>query len=167
MEKKSTDSQYWEKMKKAGAQFLKETSAGRPKSFASPEELWGYACDYFKLCDETPWERKDFKGKDVMEVEIPTSAPYLWSGFEAYLFKNYGITTLKDYRTASRNEEHRDGAYKEFAEVIRAIDSIMTNQKLSGALVGAYSPNLVARLEGLAEKTENEVVIKETRVGFE
>jgi len=157
------DTKYWDKRKTSGIR-----SIGRNMNLESPEQLWGLACDYFKDCDSTPWVKTDYKGKDAMEVQIPTTAPYLWSGFDSYLFSQGICTTLKDYRTASRKPKGEQGIYAPFSEVITHIDNIMVTQKVSGAMVGAYNSNLVARLEGLADKTETEVsVIKETKIGFE
>jgi len=159
MESKAKDPAYWKQRKKNGVKFIKESKkVGRPRNLESPEQLWELACDYFERCDGAPWLRTDFKGKEVEEVEIPTAAPYLWSGFEDFLFEKIGVTTLKDYRTASRKTDEELGEkykiYRDFSEVITRVDAIMTGQKVSGALVGAYNSNLVARLEGLAEKTE-------------
>lgn len=167
MEVNKKDSQYWDKRKKSGVKAIKEAKVGRPRNLESPEQLWELACDYFKRCDETPWEKKDYKGKDAVEVEIPTSAPYLWSGFEDFLFEQGVCSSLKDYRTASRKPKDEQGIYAEFSEVITRIDQIMLTQKVSGAMVGAYNSNLVARLEGLVDKSEETVIVKETKVGFE
>ena len=159
------DSQYWDKRKSEGVKFIK---SGRKMNLESPEQLWGLACDYFKQQDATPWEKTDFKGKDAVKVSIPTSAPYLWSGFEDFLFERGVCSSLKDYRTASRKPKEEQGIYAPFSEVITHIDKIMLTQKISGAMVGAYNSNLVARLEGLVDKTETDVkVIKETKIGFE
>lgn len=173
MENKNNSS-YWDKRKKEGIKFLTKSKesrkVGRPLSFDSPEQLWEVACDYFKKCDGAPWLKKDFKGKESLEVEIPTSSPYLWEGLDDYCFELGICTSLKDYRTASRKPVEELGEkylrYAEFSEVIRAIDSIMTGQKISGALVGAFNSNLVARLEGLAEKTEDVTPMANKRPSF-
>ena len=159
MENSTKDPAYWKQRKKDGIKFIKKAKKmGRPLNLDSPEQLWELACEYFERCDGAPWNRTDFKGKDADEVEIPTAAPYIWSGFEDFLFEKIGITTLKDYRTASRKTDEELGEnykrYRDYSEVITRVDAIMTGQKVSGALVGAYNSNLVARLEGLAEKTE-------------
>jgi hypothetical protein len=167
MENSYKDPAYWQKRKKDGIKFIKEArKRGRPKNLDSPEELWDLACEYFQRQDGSPWNRTDYRGKDAEAVSIPTAAPYLWSGFEDFLYEKKGITTLKDYRTASRNPDYRDGAYANFAEVVTRVDSIMVSQKISGALVGAYNSNLVARLEGLADKTEEVGVTKTERPKF-
>lgn len=163
------DPSYWRERAKTGAKALRDFAEGRPKAVESPEKLWQYACEYFERCAGQPWLKRDYKGKDAIEVDIPTSTPFLWSGLDDYLFEKGIISTLKDYRTGARNPEYKDGAYAAFSEVIRAIDEIMRRQKLEGAMVGAYNPNLVARLEGLADKTETtaEVTVKELKIGYE
>lgn len=160
MENKRTDPDYWKKRAEEGSKvFEEQKKVGRPMNMESPAQLWGYACEYFERCDSMPWLRTDYKGKEVEEVQIPTSAPYLWSGFEDFLFEKGICRSLKDYRTAAnKNPEELDEKYKrfaEFSEVIRAIDNIMTSQKISGGLVNAYNSNLVARLEGLVDKKED------------
>jgi hypothetical protein len=154
----------WEKLFKNQEENAKN---GRPKAFSSPSHFWATAVKYFELTDGAPWLKKDYKGKDAIEVDIPTQSPYLWAGFDDFCLQSGICASAKDYRTASRNEDYRSGMYADFAEVVRAVDDIMKGQKISGAIVGTFNPNIVARLEGLADKTENEVTVKETRVGFE
>ena len=172
MEFKKQDPAYWRERAKTGLEFIEASKAGRPMNLESPAELWSLACQYFERLSGQPWSRKDYKGKDAVEVDIPTSAPFLWSGFEDFVFEKKGIITLKDYRTASRKdnveEDPNYARYAPFSEIIRAIDSIISTQKISGALVGAYNSNLVARLEGLVDKSEETVVLKdETKIGFQ
>lgn len=140
---------------------------GRPKAFQSPAHFWKTAVAYFKATDGAPWIKEDYKGKDAAFVEIPTQSPYLWAGFDDFCLENGICSSAKDYRTAMRNPDYRDGMYSDFAEVVNVVDSIMSKQKISGAVVGAFNANIVARLEGLVDKSENEVTVKETRVGFE
>lgn len=138
------DSNYWEGRKKIG----------RPKDLKSPEQLWELACEYFQRCDNTPWLRTDFKGKDAIEVHIPTSRPYTWSGFDDFLFEKIGLSRLQDYK------DNKDGRYSEFAYIITRIGQIMRTQKFEGAAVGAFNPNIIAREIGLSEKTELELSSK-------
>lgn len=158
------DKLYWQRMKTEGAATL-----GRPRAFEDPADLWAVACDYFKECDDNPWLKTDFKGKDNEEVQIPTQRPYLWQGLDAFCFEKGYCTSLKDYRTGARNPKYKDGRYANFAEVITRIEAIMSKNKLEGALVGAYNSNLTARLEELVDRTENktEVTLNETRIGFD
>ena len=56
---------------------------GRKKLFESPELLWEAACEYFKWCDDHPWEKIETtvksSGTDVKT--IPTERPYTIEGF--------------------------------------------------------------------------------------
>lgn len=170
MESTTKDPAYWRERAKTGKEFI-NAPVGRPRNLESPAELWELACQYFERTSGQPWKKKTFSGKDAVENDVPTEAPFLWSGFEDFLFEKKGITTLKDYRTASRKknvkEDENYSRYAEFSEVVNAIDKIMTTQKVSGALVGAFNSNLVARLEGLVDKSEETVIVQETKVGFE
>jgi hypothetical protein len=154
----------WEKLFKNQES---NTKMGRPRAFQSPAHFWEVAVNYFKATDGAPWLKKDYKGKDALEVDIPTQSPYLWSGFDDFCLESSICSSAKDYRTAMRNPDYQGGTYADFSEVVHAVDEIMKRQKISGAIVGQFNANIVARLEGLAEKTENEVTVKETRVGFE
>lgn len=130
-----------------GNQFWKQrTKHGRDKLFSSPQVLFEEACKYFQWCDDNPWHRVDFRGKDAEEVQIPTQRPYTWEGLENYL----GIYSLRDYKT---NEE-----YSEFKEVITMIGSIITQNKMEGAMVGAYNANIVARDLGLVDKKQQNLL---------
>ena len=131
---------YWENRKKHG----------RSKAIRTPKALWGHACDYFQRCDDNPWIRVDFKGKDVDRVEIPTSVPYTWDGLENYLFEINVISKLDDYKS------NRDGRYNDFVDIITRIDKIIRDRKMTGAIVGVYNSNIIARDLGLAEKREVE-----------
>lgn len=124
-------------------QFWKlRTTHGRDKLFSSPEILFQEACKYFQWCDENPWERIDFRGKDADEVRIPTQRPYTWEGLQNYL----GIYSLRNYKTKDE--------YKEFQDVITQIGSIIKQNKMEGAMVGAYNANIVSRDLGLVDKKD-------------
>jgi hypothetical protein len=165
------DSNYWETRKddwlKLHFNETENTKNGRPKAFQDPAHFWEIAIGYFQKVDGAPWLKKDYKGKDAYEVDIPTQSPYLWAGFDDYCLEMGICAGAEHYRTASRNPEYREGTYKAFSGVVRAVDGIITQQKISGALVGAFNSNLVARIEGLADKTETDITVKETRIGFE
>lgn len=133
--------EYWKKRK----------VSGRTKIIKTAQELWELACDYFQRCDDNPWHRTDFKGKDAQKVLIPTARPYTWSGFNDYCFERVGLTKLEHYKV------NLDGRYKEFVDVIARINNIMITQKMEGAIVGAFNPNIIARDLGLTERRDYEV----------
>ena len=58
-------------------QFWKQrTKHGRDKIFTDPQILWEAACEYFEATDSRKWVKKDWVGKDAMEVERETETPY-------------------------------------------------------------------------------------------
>lgn len=71
-----------------GNQFWKlRNKHGRSKRFASPEQLWEAACEYFAYCDRTPWKaiKNKTKGEIKEKEESPTQRPYSLTGLMAYL----------------------------------------------------------------------------------
>lgn len=146
-----------------GNQFWKQRSKhGRDKIFKTPESLWETACEYFEWCDANPLksveQARGGKSKTKAEVteggisveetgliELPLMRAYTWSGLELFL----GIDSLRDYKT---NED-----YKDFSQVIRAIDKIIYTQKFEGAAAGLLNANIIARDLGLRDKQDLEL----------
>lgn len=116
---------------------------GRDKLFASPDLLWKAACDYFNWCDKNPWLKKDWVGKDAIEVDKPTARPYTITGLCLYLDcgKNYW-------------EQFKKAEHEGFSGVITRIEEIIYTQKFEGAVVGAFNASIIARDLGLADKQE-------------
>lgn len=132
-----------------GNQFWKLRSKhGRDKLFATPELLWEAACEYFQWCDNNPWYKIDFRGKDNEEVKIPTERPYTLTGLCLYLncnqayFRNFKLQLPKDE--------------KDFNAIISRIEETIETQQFEGATVGAYNANIIARKLGLSDKSEVE-----------
>lgn len=130
-------------------------NTGRPKNLESPEQLWGYACDYFQMVDEMPAEKQDFiRGGESAGsiVRLETIQPYTWAGFEDYLSEKGIIAKLADYKS------NKDNRYEKFAPIIARIGNVMFDQKFRGAAVGAFKENIIARDLGLTDKTENTLI---------
>lgn len=114
---------------------------GREKTFSSPDHLWQSAVEYFKATDKRKWVKKDWVGKDAVEVERETDTPYTISGLCIFLdidtdtFLNYG----------------KEAEYKDFFGVVRMIREIIYTQKFEGAATGAYNANIIARDLGLRD----------------
>jgi len=121
---------------------------GRPKAFSSPEELWGWFEKYKQDILDNPIKVTKWVGKDAIEKEETHYKPPTWKGFEAFLFRSGKIYDLDAYRT------NRNGAYKAFSGIIRAIGADMFDRKFSGAAVGIYQQNIIARELHLADSTE-------------
>lgn len=124
--------------------WLKCAKNGRDKIFATPQDLWNAACEYFAECDASPWVKKDWVGKDAFEVERETQRPYTQKGL--CLFLGVDESTLDNYA--------KEESYKAFFPIVARIKSVIYTCKFEGALVGAFNANLVARELGLSDKQE-------------
>lgn len=117
------------------------SSHGRDLIFASPEILWEAAKEYFEATQNRPWIKKDWVGKDAVEVERETTPPFTLTSLR--LFLDISHQTWSDYRNR-----------KDFVEVVTRIEDVIYSQKFEGATVGAYNANIIARDLGLADKQE-------------
>lgn len=124
---------------------------GRDLIFSSPEILWEAAKEYFEATSQRVWIKKDWVGKDALEVERESTPPFTLTGM--FIFMDIGKTTWTQYRER-----------KDFKEVVTRIEEIIYTQKFEGATIGAYNANIIARDLGLADKREVErVKIKVTK----
>lgn len=127
-----------------GNQFWKLRSKhGRNKLFETPELLWQAAIEYFEYTDKRVWSKKDWVGKDAMEVSRDVTTPYTLSGFCIYC-------------NASREwwYKFKEQANGDFLHIITQIEEIIYTQKFEGATVGIFNANIIARDLGLIEKTD-------------
>lgn len=123
---------------------------GRDLIFSSPEILWEAAKEYFEATINRPWIKKDWVGKDAVEVERKTTPPFTLTSL--FLFLDISHQTWNLYRER-----------KDFVEVVTRIENVIYAQKFEGATVGAYNSNIIARELGLSDKQEiKEVKIKVT-----
>lgn len=129
----------------SGNQFWKKRSKhGRDKLFASPELLMEAVEEYLEYVDGAPWMNKEaIKGGEFAGqiISIPTARPYTFSGLCLYLGCNRGY--FNDFKKTCSAD---------FSAVISRIEEIILTQQIEGALVGAFNPNLTARLNGITDK---------------
>lgn len=123
---------------------------GRDKLFATPDLLWQAAMEYFEATDARKWVKKDWVGKDAMEVDRETETPYTLSGLWLYIgcSKAYWGNFKKPLIEKDTEES------KGFLEVITRIENIIYTQKVEGASVGAFNANIVSMELGLKQQTE-------------
>lgn len=125
-----------------GNQFWKLRSThGRDVIFSSPAILWEACKEYFEATDLRKWVKEDWVGKDAMPVERKNETPYTIYTLCSFL----DITTSTWYEYAKKED---------FSEICKRVSEIMTGQRLEGAMVGAFNPSIVARIDKLAESTE-------------
>lgn len=126
-------------------QFWKLRSKhGRDKIFSDPNIFWEASCEYFEATDKRKWIRKDWVGKDAIEVSRETETPYTISGL--CLFLDIDEDTLNNYGTKAK--------YKDFFGIVSRVKKIIFTQKFEGAAVGAFNANIIARDLGLTDKKE-------------
>jgi hypothetical protein len=126
---------------------------GRPKNMNDPKELMELWIQYKSFVDSTPdkIEQATPKG-DVVKISV--RKPYLKQGFESFVFKTKGFS-VKDYLS---------NKYDEFSDVVTCIRNEWEDDQISGTMTGRYkAPNLVARLNGLAD-SQNHNIQSEPRV---
>jgi len=114
---------------------------GRDLIFSSPEILWEACKEYFQATVNRPWVRKDWVGKDAIEVEREVTPPFTITGL--CLFLDIEQKTWSNYR----NRE-------DFLPVVTRVEQIIYTQKFEGATVGVYNSNIIARDLGLTDKQE-------------
>lgn len=122
--------------------------AGRPKAFKSPKELLSYFIKYKAHNKDNPRKETIFHQKTGKAVVIDKQRPLTWQGFEKYLNKHGVIANLSNYKANSRNQ------YSEYSIVLRACTIDIEEDQLSGAIVGTWQHNIVARINGLVDKQE-------------
>lgn len=141
-------------------QFWKARSKhGRDKLFETPELLWEAACEYFKWCEDNPFQKAEAKvvnighyRSQVKIVNLPVMRPFTMHGLCSFLDCN------TEYFRNFKNQERKDK--EAFSSVIHTIEEIVYNQKFSGAASGFLNANIIARDLGLADKNE----IKQTGI---
>lgn len=113
------------------------------KAFASGEELYKLACEYFEWIDEHPLrEEVAFHYQGGVTVHyISKARPYTLQGLATFL----GITMVTILK--QRKEPHTKDA-------MAIIDQIIYTQKFEGAAAGFFNHSIIARDLGLADKTE-------------
>jgi hypothetical protein len=116
---------------------------GRPRKY-TPETLWKSACGYFDWCNAHPWIKHEAikSGQNVGTlVGIPTVIPYTIEGLCTYC----GVS--ENFLRANRQIDN------ELSTVIEEIYRVVETQQFTGAAVGAFNANIIARKLGLVEKT--------------
>lgn len=135
---------------------------GKPKVISSPEQLWGYACDYFKWADENPLYKTEMHKSGEYQgttYEMPLRRAYTWQGFDVFVITKRICGSLSKYRY------NYDGAYSEFVKVIEIIHSVMYSQKFEGAASGLFNANIISQDLGMVKKKEvAQTIIKPIRL---
>lgn len=151
-----------------GNQFWKlRAKHGRDKIFQDPKLLKEAMHEFYATCDNNPLHaveqtRSGF-GKKKVEVgqegikeeptgliEMPLMRPYTMAGLCVFL----GVNTkyFNDFKDSLKGKT--DQLSKDFSEVLAENEDVMYNQKFTGATVGLFKENIIARDLGLKDKSE-------------
>mgnify|MGYP003643120134 CR=1 FL=1 len=124
----------------------RSTHGAKPK-FENGIDLYSACCEYFQWVEDNPLKEEkiaQFQGVfvkgDVSKMRAMTIAGLC-------NFIDIAHQTWCDWRTNR----------KDLSEVITRVDSIIYDQKFSGAAADLLNSNIISRDLGLADKTESEI----------
>lgn len=121
-----------------------KSKGGRPRIFETPEDLEKTFNEYLEFMKTQTWKKQEFikSGEFAGKIiELETQRPLTMESF--CLFANINSKYLYQL-----NEDTK----QKFSNIVTRIHETLREQKVSGAMVGAYNSNLVARLEGITDK---------------
>lgn len=121
---------------------------GRSRAIESPEEFERLALDYIEWVKKNPVLKTittAFQGV-ISYDKVPHARPMTQYGLAAHM--GVGLSTLKDY-----------GQREEFSAIFKKICAIMTAHNVDGATCGDMNGNIIARIEGLADKQQVESTV--------
>ena len=125
---------------------------GKNKEY-TPKELAEKINEWIELTSKSVWKKEEFikAGPQAgQKVYLETATPFLIQDLCLYLRVNRNYFT----QLAKQLEGKEDSESSEYSRIISHVDQLCTNQKMQGALIGAYNPMLVSRLEGLTDKQD-------------
>jgi hypothetical protein len=126
------------------------------KYIDTPDNLLKIWDEYKEYIDNNPDVQEIATGKGVMVIRV--KKPYQKVGFESFVFRNYGFNVhqyIDNYK----------GAYDSYLGVVTCMRREWEEDQIEGTLTGRYkAPNLVARLNNIAERTENKHEVSEIKI---
>lgn len=111
----------------------------------SVDDLYTKCQEYIDFCRNTPLLETDFRGKDIVEVQVPKMrAMSLW-----------GLYSWLDIVESTWQEWRKD---KKYSVITARVENIFKSYKFEGAAAGMLHPNIIARDLGLADKREQTII---------
>jgi len=128
----------------SGNQFWKQRSShGRKPIFATPDDLWDAACEYFEWVEANPLDETklfSYEG-EIIEGTIPKMRAMTIQGLCFFL-----DISDETWATYSKN--------KDFIGICENIKKVIFTQKFEGASAGFLNASIISRELGLADKQE-------------
>lgn len=133
-----------------------ENKAGHPKTFREPQQLLDLWQDYKSHVDKNPDTEEVVSAGEILTIKRPS--PYLRQGFESFVYNKLS-------KHIHQYLDNDGGNYDEYLGVVTHIRNEWQTNQLAGTLTGKFkAPNLVARLNGLADKKEHSGQIDLTQI---
>ena len=118
----------------------------------SVDELKQKIADYIERCTGEKLTEKDWVGKDVIEVNRE----------HMIAMTIYGICSYIEISDSTWKEWRKDEKY---SPVIRRAEMKFKAYNIEGAAAGLLNPNIIARIEGLAENQVQTQKVIEVTIG--
>lgn len=129
---------------------------GVHKLIESPETLYSLFIQYRESIKSDPITVKDWVGKDAVTVEREKEKPLTMEGFE-----NFVADIPNMPYELSQYFANREGRYEDFVPICSRIKRSIRQDQIEGGMAGIYNPSITQRLNGLAEKIENDVKLND------
>lgn len=129
--------------------WLQRSSHGRKPVFATPDDMWKAACEYFEWVYNNPLEETKafaYEGEVTLE-DIPKMRAMTIQGL--CFFLDISDDTWANY---SKNED--------FLGICNDIKRVIFTQKFEGASAGLLNSSIIVRELGLADKKESTIDAK-------
>lgn len=129
---------------------------GLHKLIENPETLYNLFLQYRESIKSHPITVKDWVGKDAVTVEREKEKPLTMEGFE-----NFVADIPNMPYELSQYFANREGRYEDFVPICSRIKRHIRQDQIEGGMAGIYNPSITQRLNGLAEKIENDVKLND------
>lgn len=143
---------------------------GRPRAFDNADQFLERATAYFRYCHQNPVltnNRRHQRREDGRDIRAQSNEtvpqPFTITGLLAFCHIHMDWESFK--RRYGDPQKTKDA--DKFNDIFRVCEHIIREQQIKGALVGVYHPNIVSRLNGLVEKTEQYVEAKVKNLSYE
>ena len=133
---------------------------GKKKYIETPEMMWELFLSYKKEINESPLTQKDWVGKDAKVVDREYTRALTMEGFECYVMDNSKVT----YPDLTEYFEGKNESYKNYFPICSRIRREIRRDQIEKGLAGLINPSITQRLNGLTDKAQTEVNVKEIPV---
>jgi hypothetical protein len=133
-------------LKKGNRLWEKRSTHGRKPKFASPDDLWDAASQYFEWVEENPltdYSVAHYQGEQVT-LTAPKRRPFTILGMCVFL--DIDPQTWTNYKRKD-----------DFFGICTKIEGVIRTQKFEGAAAGRFNHAIIARDLGLVDSSKKEV----------